>query len=86
MTKTKNYLFTAIWCSSCKVMKSALQKSNTEFIEIDIDDDIKLAKKYCIRSLPTIIVVDENENEIKRIIDSGKIKELLKKDVETPIK
>jgi thioredoxin 1 len=60
-------VFTAPWCTSCKVLKKALAATalSANLTFIDIDDNPQLANDYGIRALPTL-VLEENSAEIKR--------------------
>lgn len=62
--------FTASWCQPCKGMATLLEEVNTDAkmpIEvIDIDAHSDIAMEYGIRSVPTLIMKDENI-EIKRM-------------------
>jgi thioredoxin-like negative regulator of GroEL len=41
-----------------------------EIVEVDIDEHIELAAKFNVRSVPTMIVVDEHDTVIKRVAGS----------------
>jgi thioredoxin 1 len=62
--------FTASWCQPCKVMAKNLEEINTNFklpIEVvDIDSQYDIAMEYSIRSVPTLIMKEENI-EVKRL-------------------
>jgi thioredoxin 1 len=60
-------VFSASWCSPCKVLASIIENNPLAIplVEIDIDEDYELAAKYKVRGVPTLIVV-ENGEEIKR--------------------
>lgn len=65
--------FKATWCSGCQGMKATieqLQKEGYEIQIIDADKDKKLAKKYNIESVPTIIII-QDDKEVDRVV--GKI-------------
>ncbi len=70
-TKKKFIIFSARWCSSCKTLDRALNEmDNKEQITLlDIDESWvrSLASTMGINSVPTLVVVGEND-EIKRII------------------
>lgn len=76
--------FTAAWCTSCLVMKSRFKKvlkeiPNIDIIDYDIDNDSELCETYHLgHILPVLIVVDERNNELKRIIGEKSVKELIK--------
>ena len=60
--------FTATWCVPCKGLAMTLQNVKTTLpIEvIDIDEKSDIAREYGIRSVPTLIMLDEN-TEVKRV-------------------
>ena len=73
----------AMWCPSCLIMNSRfneyLKDKNIEVIDYDYDIDTLEIKKYNIgKVLPEIIVLDDNDIEIKRLIGEYSIKELNK--------
>lgn len=70
-------------CAPCKVMSNKLKELDVEVKDIDIADDssIDLCNKYSIRTVPTIIVLDENDELVsifKGIVPIENIKEVLK--------
>ena len=60
--------FYASWCAPCKMLSSVIDEVDVKMpiVEINIDTDTDTAIKYGIRGVPTLIVVDENENEVAR--------------------
>ena len=54
-------------------LESANIKLPIEVVDIDVHDN--LAKEYGIRSVPTLVMLDENI-EVKRIVGSKTVKEL----------
>jgi len=74
--------FTASWCQPCKAMAKLMEDVGTDMpIEvIDIDEQSELAVEYGIRSVPTLVMIDENI-EVRRMV--GLVaKEKLKKWME----
>jgi thioredoxin-like negative regulator of GroEL len=69
--------FTASWCGPCKSLASNLEVANLSLpIEVvDIDVHGEIAQEYGIRSVPTLVMLDENI-EIKRIIGSKTVNQL----------
>jgi len=69
--------FTASWCNPCKMLAANLQEVNTDVpIEVvDIDAFPDVATEYRIRSVPTLIMLEE-DIEIKRLIGNKSTKEL----------
>lgn len=79
--------FSASWCGPCKMMKPIFDKvssmeefKNIEFISYDIEEDeqgVELVEKYNIRNVPTIVIADEDDEPIKKIIGLVSEKELI---------
>lgn len=65
---TKVLKFYADWCGPCKAMTRVIEgiDTKTPIVSINIDNDTELAVKYGIRSVPTMILVDENNTELRR--------------------
>ena len=61
--------FTASWCQPCKAMAKLMEDVGTDMpIEvIDIDEQSELAVDYGIRSVPTLVMLEENV-EVKRMV------------------
>lgn len=67
----------AIWCSACLVMNKVWQniekERNIEIINLDYDFDTEEVEKYNPGTvLPVMIFIDDNDNELKRLV--GEIK------------
>ena len=62
--------FYAEWCNPCKMLskifEGAADKINLPIEEVDIDDQMELAQQYGIRSVPTLVIVDDAGAEVKR--------------------
>ncbi len=69
--------FTASWCGPCQGLALNLETASLnlpiEVIDIDIHNDI--AQEYGVRSVPTLVMLDEN-TEIKRLIGSRTVNQL----------
>lgn len=48
------------------MLDKAKSKITIEIEDIDIDDQPELAMQYNVRGVPTLILVDDSGNEIKR--------------------
>lgn len=70
--------FFADWCEPCKILSRTLAeiKTNVAISEINIDEDIDAARKYNIRGIPAMIMLDSEGNEIKRMQGSRTKQEL----------
>lgn len=67
----KVYRFTASWCQPCKAMAKILEGANTgnipiEVVDIDVFPDV--AAEYRIRSVPTLVMVNEDGQALKTIV------------------
>lgn len=66
----KLMIFSADWCGACKNLKKDLPEIDTSDFEIevvDIDSNPALKTKFKIRSLPTSIILIENEEKSRKI-------------------
>ena len=64
--------FYADWCGPCKTQDPILEElesdyENVEFEKIDVDENQDVANQYSVRSLPTLVVEDE-DGEVERFI------------------
>ena len=73
--------FQAEWCGPCKMMsmviKGAEDKIKVPVVEIDIEKEEATAIRFGIRSVPTMILLDENDNELKRKVGAMNEAQLL---------
>lgn len=65
----KVYDVWAEWCGPCKRFAPVFEKvrkefPNVEFEKVNADLEFEFLNRYAIRSIPTILVVDDNENVI----------------------
>ena len=70
--------FSATWCGPCKMLARNLEDVNTNIpIEnIDIDEHQDTAVEYGVRGVPTMIMIDENNNQVKRLVGMQSLKQL----------
>ena len=80
--KKKNQLvlldFTAIWCPGCQRNKNEIfgtaefKKLTKDVVKVKIDTDLfenfKASEQYQIKGIPTLILVNANNNEIDRLV------------------
>lgn len=60
--------FSATWCGPCQALSNTIKgidDLDVEIKEIDIDDQLDLAAQYNIRSVPTLVVL-QNGAEVRR--------------------
>lgn len=62
--------FYAPWCAPCKgltmVIAGAEDKIKLPIEEVNIDEDIDTALQYGVRSVPTLVIVDDQGNLVKK--------------------
>jgi thioredoxin 1 len=72
------FIFTSDWCSSCKTLEPIIeqvsQKIQIQKINIDYTPDVTL--KYGVRSIPTVLLV-ENEKELRRFVGVKSLQQIL---------
>ena len=79
--------FSATWCGPCRALGETLSKVEDVTIEnVDIDDNEELCEKYNIRSVPTLIFLNNENKEVGRSVGNisldsfyNKLKELNEK-------
>lgn len=82
--------FFADWCSPCRmqdpIMEDLKKKygDKVEFKKIDVDENGKLADKYNVRSIPTL-VIEKDEKILKKYVGVTGLK-ILEKDIEEALK
>ena len=69
--------FTASWCGPCKMLAKTLEQVNTGIpIEvIDIDTHPEIATEFAIRSVPTLVMMEDNVAS-KRLVGNKTLQEL----------
>ena len=69
--------FSAQWCNPCHILKKTFDDvlkmeefKNIEVIELDVDDpnNNELCFKHQVRSIPTLVMLDENDNVLNKIM------------------
>ena len=60
--------FYADWCGPCKMLAPIIEEisnelSNIKFGKVNIDESPKIAEKYGIMSIPTLVLVKEGKAE-----------------------
>jgi thioredoxin 1 len=77
--------FYAEWCGPCKgltmIINGAKDKIDIPIEEYDIDNEMFMAQDYKVRSVPTLVLVDDKNQEIKRsvgLLSEEKLLEFLK--------
>ena len=73
----------AMWCPGCLITKSIWQEiekeyPSHEYINLDYDLDEEEIAKYKIGDILPVVIIENNNQEIKRIIGEKTKKEILK--------
>lgn len=74
--------FTMCGCSACKAIKPIVEKEAPEvgfevkYVDLDTEEGAIMAEDWHVRSLPTLVVVDEAGNEVKRAVGNTAWKEV----------
>jgi len=60
--------FEASWCQPCKSLSAIMEglELPVPVERVDIDQNMQRAREYNIRSVPTLVLVDDQGGEIKR--------------------
>jgi thioredoxin 1 len=76
--------FYAGWCQPCKmqsqIIKQAGDKIKTQIEDIDIDNNTTMTIEYKVRSVPTMVLLDDEGKEAKRhvgVLNETKLLEFL---------
>lgn len=74
--------FTMCGCGACKAIKPIVEKEAPEkgyelkYCDMDTDEGAFMAEDFGVRGLPTLIVLDEEGNEVKRAVGNTAWKEV----------
>lgn len=78
----KLLVISAVWCPSCLILNKHLKKLNEEYnidinkLDYDLDEDE--VEQYNVGDkLPVMILLDENSNEVKRLIGEKSYDEII---------
>jgi len=64
---TKLLKFEADWCGPCQQQAKLLEDFDTVPVEsIDVDENADEANNYSVRSIPTLILLDEDGTPVER--------------------
>ncbi len=65
--------YTATWCGPCRLIAPLIDQlaadyqGKAEVVKVDLDQNKENAKKYSIRSIPTVLIF-KNGQEVERIV------------------
>lgn len=72
----------AMWCPGCLISKNIWNEiesiyPNHEYVTLDYDLDEEIVEKYNIGDVLPVVIIEDEEKEIKRIIGEKSKKEIL---------
>lgn len=72
----------ALWCPSCLIMNDIIDEvvneKSVELIKYDYDYDAEIANRYNVGNiLPVLILINDKNEEIKRIVGEHSKKEII---------
>jgi len=72
------WYFTADWCAPCKALGPTMNRVMDQIPvnKINIDYEADVIQKYGVRSIPTVILV-ENEQEVRRFTGNKSYNEVI---------
>lgn len=74
--------FGAAWCRPCQAIQPTLEKIAAEWegdVEVyasDVDSDPTIADAWSVRSVPTLVLIDEEGEELGRLIGLSSYKQI----------
>jgi thioredoxin 1 len=71
--------YTASWCGPCRMLGPIMESLNGQinYEKVDVDTNTELPIKYGIRNVPTLVLIDENGTELKRLVGVKSKEEIL---------
>jgi thioredoxin 1 len=73
--------FYADWCAPCKMQSTIIEQAGDKItvpvVNINIDNDIMTSVTHGVRGVPTMILKDDNDAELKRHVGLMNEKELI---------
>ena len=73
----KIWKFFGSWCRPCKALTKAFAEAKIEHQGIDVDKNEELADKYHVKSVHTVIVLDNEGEELGRFVGPRNKEQLL---------
>jgi thioredoxin 1 len=89
--RTRLMKFWADWCMPCRfmtpVVEGVLKDSvydDVELVSVNVDEEMgqEAAKKFCIKSIPTLVLLDDNDQVLSTLIGTAsedQVREFLSK-------
>lgn len=73
----KLLVFSASWCGPCKAFKPTLLELDQDRLQyIDIDELPEIRADYSVQSVPTVILVNQDGEELVRLVGAQPLSKL----------
>lgn len=64
--------FYAVWCGPCKMLSPIIEEfsekyNDIKFLKVNVDNELQLAQKFNVMSIPTLILFEDGK-EVKKNI------------------
>lgn len=71
--------FSASWCQPCKMLAKTMEGMTLpyEVESVDIDENQQKAIEYGVRGVPTVVLLDDSNKEVKRFVGYKNEKQIL---------
>lgn len=69
--------FFGTWCNPCKILTKSMNEAGIEHQSINVDENEELVEQYHIKSVPTVIVLNSEGEELGRFVGSRTKEQLL---------
>ena len=62
--------FTAAWCGPCRALAPRMEKlkGQINYRKIYVDNNREMSMKYGVRSVPSLVLVNQNGEELRRLV------------------
>jgi len=65
--------FTAAWCAPCRMLKPVIEELEQEYPDvkfetIDVDANLNLAAEFEVRSVPTVLFLNQDLTTLRTVI------------------
>lgn len=60
--------FSSVYCAPCRNLAKQLEGIDLPIQSIDVDEEEELVSKYNIRNIPVLVYIDDEGNELKRLV------------------
>jgi len=71
--------FSAAWCGPCKTLGPIMEQAGQQIniTKIDVDSSPEMVQRFGVRNIPTVILVGDNQQEIRRFTGVKTLNEII---------